>query len=226
MTSTNERFERLPELPMDFIEQAGKLDWSPHVPIITLRTPRVTATPPVKGPRATMPTPALNRASHETRTYHAWVIYPHVVCTPIPDLEVLAEVASPPPPPHPRHPGDLAAVARLRQFYKLTRFHGKPLETPWGCEVRHGPWYATILYTQSCDDETPDRWSLASSVLDMQVDWHGTAADMPDVPNLTVIWDPNGPAETGRACCPGHTLCATTGSCLPNRITCQPQVPY
>ena len=211
--------ERVAELPTDIFELSGELAWSPDAPVIKLRPYVVTAKPPA------IATPRITRATHVIRTYHAWVIYPHVVCTPIPDLEVLAKLEPDTgAPAKPRHAGDLAGIAHMRHFYKLSRFHGKPLATPWGCEVRYGPWYATVTYTQSCD-ESADKWSLSSPVLGMQIDWSGTAADMPQVANLTAIWDPNGPAESRWDCCAEHTWCASSGSCLPNRIPCPPQVP-
>jgi hypothetical protein len=220
MNKPIDAWARLPELPTELFELSGKLDYARDAPIITIR-------PHVVSPKApVIATPRINRASHETRTYFAWVLYPHVVCTPIPDLEVLAELA--PEPDRqlpPRHASDLVAIANSRHSYKLTRFRGRDLATPWGCQVRYGPGFGTIVYTQSCDDQIPDRWALSSSVLDMQVDWPGTAADMPSIPNLTVIWDPNHPAEVTSQCCPGHRWCPSSQSCLRNTINCPGIVP-
>ena len=219
MQSKTDALERVAELPTDIFELSGELDWSPDARVIRLRTHVVNGTPPI------VARPRIPRASRETRTYHAWVIYPHVICTPIPDLEVLATL-KPEAETHaqPRHAGDLAAIARMRNFYQLSSFQGKPLATPWGCEVRYGPWYGSVTYTQSCDDSA-DRWSLSSPVLGMQIDWYGTADDMPQVANLTAIWNPNGPAESTLDCCPGHTWCPSSSSCLDNRIPCQGHVP-
>lgn len=214
MNKHTDVLKRLPELPVELFERSGKLDYSQHAPVITIRPNTVTAKPP--GVAA-----APNRASHELRTYFAWVLYPHVVCTPIPDLEILAALElQPDKPPSPRHAADLAAVADTRHFYKLSRFQGRDLVTPWGCEVRYGPWFGTIAYTQSCDDHLPDRWILSSPVLSMQIAWEGSADDMPAVPNLTVVWDPNQPADVSRQCCPGYRWCPSSQSCLPNSIDC------
>lgn len=211
--------ERIAELPTEVFELSGALDWSPDAPVIKLRPHVVSMEPPVAA------TAAIKRAAYETRTYHAWVIYPHVVCTPIPDLEVLARLEpDAEAPSQPQHAGDLAGIARTRHFYKLTSFQGRPLATPWGCEVRHGPWYATVIHAQSCN-ESPDRWSLSSPVLGMQIDWSGSGADMPQVANLTAIWDSNGPATSTSNCCPGHSWCPSSGSCLDDRIRCPPLVP-
>lgn len=99
-----------------------------------------------------------------------------------------------------------------------------PLPVPWGCEVRYGPWYAAVVYTQSCTN-APDHWALTSPVLDMQVEWWGGPDDRPQVANLTLIWDPNGPAEVVTQCCPGYRYCPTIGGCLADSVPCQPIVP-
>jgi hypothetical protein len=215
MKSPSDLLDSLPELPVALFELSGKLGYSEHAPVITNRPEAVTVTPPV------ITTPRIKRASHELRTYFAWVLYPHVVCTPVPELEAFAALRSEPGnAPSPRHAADLAAIANVRHFYKLSRLRGLDLGTPWGCEVRYGPWFGTIGYTQSCDDQLPDRWVLSSSVLAMQIEWEGAAGDMPSVPNLTVVWDPSQPAEVTRQCCAGHRWCPSSQSCLPNSINC------
>lgn len=206
---------RLPELPVELFELAGKLDYSANAPVITNKPGAVTVKPPV------IAIPMINRASHELRTYFAWVLYPHVVCTPMPEPEAVAALRLERGKPVPRvDVANLAAIADTSHFYKLSRFRGRDLVTPWGCEVRYGPWFGTISYIQSCDDQVPDRWALSSSVLGMTIEWEGNASDMPSVPNLTVLWDPGHPAHTTWECCPEHRWCPSSQSCLPNRIDC------
>lgn len=214
MTKQADLLNRLPELPLEAFELSSKLDYAEHAPVITNRFEAIRLAAPV------IPTPhAPDRSSHELKTYFAWVIYPHVMCVPMPELEVMARVnlepakASPP-----RHGLDLEAIAEQRLFFKLSRLRDFDLGTPWGCEVRYGPWFGVITYTQSCSDSLPDRWALSSSVLDMKIEWEGGPGDMPSVPNLTVWWDPAQPASVEVQCCPGHYPC--NGGCLPDDIDC------
>lgn len=221
MKSPSDILAALPELPVALFELSGKLGFSEHAPVIVNTPEAMEVKPP------TIPTPhAPTRSSHELRTYFAWVLYPHVVCTPIPDLEAFAALRlnsgeSPPP----GHAADLVAISNVRHFYKLSQLRGQDLGAPWGCQVRYGPWFGTISYTQSCDDHLPDRWALSSSVLAMQIEWEGTAGDMPSVPNLTVVWDPNQPAKVTRQCCPGHSWCPSSQSCLSDKIKCPDVIP-
>ncbi|MFT3762870.1 MAG: hypothetical protein QM761_09765 [Pseudoxanthomonas sp.] len=208
--------DALPELPIALFELSSKLGYSERAPIITNRPKAIK---PKRRPNVAPHAP--NRASHEVRTYFAWVIYPHVVCTPFVKPEAVANLRlEPGEPPTPEHAADLPAIANTRRFYKLTRFQGRPLVTPWGCEVRYGPWFATIVATAPCTDGFSDRWVLSSSVLEMQIVWDGTAADIPSVPNLTVVWDPNTPAKVTHECCPGYRWCPSSQSCLANGIRC------
>jgi len=214
MTKHTDPLSRLPELPLEPFELSAKLDYSDHAPVITNRFEAIrldpASSPPALGP---------NRSSFETRKYFGWVIYPHVVCTPVPDLEVMARVKTAPGKgPAPKHAADLAAIAETRLFFKLSRFRGLDLATPWGCEVRYGPWFGLIEYTQSCFDDSLDRWLLTAPGLSIAVEWLGRAEDMPSVPNLSVVWDPGSPAHVEVNCCGGYQLCH--GACIPNAISC------
>jgi hypothetical protein len=220
MAKHTDLLSRLPELPVQLFEQSAKLDHSEHAPVIINRPKAVSLKSRIVAPHAP------NRSSHELRRYFAWVLYPHVVCTPMPDLEVIARIKTQPGKASPpQHPADLAAIAETRSFYKLTRFQGVDLATPWGCEVRYGPWFGVITYNQTCDDQLPDRWALVSSVLSMEVEWEGGPDDMPAVPNLTVIWDPASPAQVSVDCCPGFRWCPASGSCLSEKIDCPGLIP-
>ncbi len=205
---------RLPELPLEPFELSAKLDYSERAPVITNRFEAITIEP------AVIPTPhEAKRSSYTIKRYFAWVIYPHVVCTPVPDLEVMARVNTQPgKSPQPQHAGDLAVIAETRLFFKLSRFRGTDLATPWGCEVRYGPWFGIIDYTQSCFDDSLGRWVLYAPGMSISVAWEGDADDMPSVPNLTVVWDPGQPAHVGFDCCPGFRMC--NGGCLANQIDC------
>lgn len=213
MSRNADLLSRLPELPLEAFELSAKLDYSESAPVITNRFKAIT----VK--RAAIPTPhAPNRSSHELKTYWAWVIYPHVVCTPMPEPEVMGRVSLEPRNPPPRHARDLAAIAEQRLFFKLSRLHNVDLATPWGCEVRYGPWFGLITYKQTCFDGEPDEWALSSSVLDMKIEWQGGPSDIPSVPNLTVWWDPARPEHVWSECCPGYRIC--NGACLAYEIDC------
>lgn len=216
MKTPSDFLDALPELPVALFEVSGKLGFSEHAPVIVNKPEVIKVKPPV------IATPHVpNRASHDLRTYHAWVLYPRVVCTPFSEPEAVAALRlEPRTPSSPSHAGDLAAIANVRHFYKLSRLHGQDLATPWGCEVRFGPWFGTIICTQSCDDQLPDQWELSSSVLAMKIEWEGTADGMPSVPNLTVVWDPNQVAHVTSECCPGFSWCQSTQFCLSNTIDC------
>lgn len=221
MKQQSNPFDVLPELPADLYEPSGKLAFARTRPVITNIPDPVVVRPP------STPLPLVKRSSHEVKTFHAWVLYPHVVCYPMPDLSVATEMALERRKSAPRDlagPLDLAAVADTTHMYKLSQFGGRPLETAWGCEVRYGPWFGTITYTQSCYDSLPDRWGLSSSVLSMQVDWEGGPYDMPYVPNLTVIWDPGQPAHVDNPCCDGFRKCSD-GSCRANSLPCPDNYP-
>ena len=223
MKTPTDPWARFSELPIEQLELSGALDWSRDSPCIKLRAAPVTAP---SRPSDRSPSASVKRSSYETRKYLGWTIYPHVVCSPVPDLEVLARIDTPrEPKTTPKHPRDLEGIAQLHHFFKLTSFRGRPLATPWGCEVRYGPWFATILYRQSCDDDIPDSWTLTSHTPGLQIQWSGGVGDMPQVPNLSVVWDPNGQFEPGGGCCPGYTMCPSIGGCLHDSITCQPIVP-
>jgi hypothetical protein len=211
---------RLPELPVELFELSAKLAYSETAPVITNRPNRVVVDARV------IATPRINRASHEIKQFHAWVLYPKVICQSYDDQIAVAALKLDQGEPMPKSEmGDLSSMANTRHFYKLSRFNGRDFVTPWGCEVRYGPWFGTIIYTQSCDDQLPDTWALVSSVLAMKVEWEGGPDDMPSVPNLTVVWDPGQPASIKRQCCPEHTWCPSSQSCLSDKITCPGLVP-
>lgn len=222
MSRRKDPWSRFAELLVEQLQLSGKLDWSADAPVLKLRPA------PVKPRKPRVPAPkaaADKRSSHEVRIYHAWVIYPHVVCTPVPDLELLARIGPAADAGTPRHAGDLVRIASQRHFYKLTRLGGRPLQVPWGCEVRYGPWYATVVCTQACSSNAPDHWELTSPVLDMRVEWWGDPDARPEVANLSVVWNPNEPATVVTDCCPGYRYCPSTGGCLADKVACQPIVP-
>lgn len=217
MKKPADALSRLPELPVELFELGAKLDYSETAPVITNRPDIVTAEPPA----VSQIDP--HKPRYEIRTRHAWVGYPKVVCFPYKDLVFEAELKLENSKPDLRvNEADLGAIADARRYYKLTSFRGG--ETAFGCEVRYGPWYAKVTETESCVDNIPSTWNLASSFLGLELNWLGSWNDMPPVPHLGVIVDLNS-SQVSWDCCDGYKHCLTSNSCVLNAVPCQDPYP-
>jgi hypothetical protein len=217
MKNPADALSRLPELPVELFELGAKLDYSETTPVITNRPDIITAEPPAA------PHLAPHKPSYEIRTRHAWVGYPKVVCFPYSDLVFEAVLNFENSKPDWRvNETDLAAIAAARRYYKLTHFRGG--ETAFGCEVRYGPWFATVIETESCYDNVPSRWDLVSSYLGLALTWLGSWNDMPSVPHLNVIVDLNS-SQVSWDCCSGYERCLTSNSCVLTAVGCQDPYP-
>jgi hypothetical protein len=212
MKTPDQLFLDLPELPIELFELGATMGFSESAPIITNR-PHVIAIDP-----SAIPTPRENKSSRQVRQWFGWAIYPKVICYPLPDPVVYSALKF----AHgkaelPADNSDLAATANARRYYKLTGFAG--LGNAF-CEVRYGPWFATVTERESCDDQVPSTWELSSQDPGVALSWLGTWEDRPSVPHLTVVINLNEVAKVWPECCSGYTFCPTSQSCVPNTIPC------
>lgn len=204
--------DELPELPVELFELGARLDFSKDAPIITNHPNALTAE------RRPGSIPRINKSSHQTRLWYAWALYPKVICYPFADIATHRELEL-----HQAeenlhvNEANLNTVAGVRRYYKLSGFRG--LKTTF-CEVRYGPWFATLTEQESCDDQLPSTWQLESKDPGVALSWLGTWEDRPFLPNLTVIVNLNDIAKVSSECCPGFYFCPTTQSCIPNSVTC------
>lgn len=221
MKKENSVFNGLPELPVQLFELSGKLEYSETAPVITVKPNAVRA-----GPLAVV-AHSENKSSYTITQYFVWIIYPHVVCYPPPDLTVLARMKMENTKPDLlENESDLRAIAGARRYYKLSKIHGIELTSPFGCVVRYGPWTAFVTRTESCIQGQPNRWELSSSVIDMNIQWYGEWEDIPTVPNLTVVMGTlTIGGHTPPQCCGGYNWCPTTGSCISDQLNCKDNIP-
>src|ERR1044071_644244 len=132
MTSLRERIEKLPELPVEAFEVAGKLDYSDKVPVITIR-PRNFA-PSMK------PTPKIlkeKKCCWSKLSYFMWATYPRVFCQP-PIIDPLPDQVNTKAFFEQKDVGrsnepesDLEIISKKERFYKLTTLKGTKLQPPW-----------------------------------------------------------------------------------------------
>ena len=223
--------DALPELPLEPFELAGKLGRSKRGPFLTI-------VPPVRpAPEAPKPVPLphqIPNASYQIRTYFAQCGYPRVICHDPGDL--LQDFALDPTPdgggggsgpgdvvgPRP----DVAVLARTERHYKLSKLDGVSLLHPFWCTVKYGPWLCIVKESESCINGVPNRWEFfIAEMPEVSMVWYGQWLDQPTLPNLNVIKGDLALHDVDFDCCPGHTFCSNTQSCIPNQIPCNPPVP-
>ncbi len=210
----------LPEFPVETFASIGPLEPSDRGPFLTLRPSRVEVQPKERAAAAMGP----SRSSHATREYGLWVTYPRVVCHPpgelVEGLEISAlsrGAASPGD-----ATDDFAQIATRERHYRLSSLEGRRFPDPLWCTVTYGPRLAFATETESCIEGDEPRWELyLADSPGVGAVWHGTEADMPTVPSLTVYWGTKGLLKQGSECCPGFFWCKTTGSCIPTGVHCQ-----
>jgi hypothetical protein len=212
MKTVDELLKDLPELPVALFELGARMALSETVPVLTNRPHVVEIAPP------TITTPRENKSRRQVRQWFAWALYPKVICYPLSDPVVYSGLR----PIHgntelPTTIRDLTAVANVRRYYR------RPSDGVLGnaiCEVRYGPWFATVTERESCDDQVPNMWELSSQDPGISLSWLGIWEDCPTVQHLTVVVNLNDVAKSWSECCPGFTFCPTSQSCLRNTITC------
>ena len=227
MKTVREVIKRLPELPLETFEVAGKLDYGDTGPFLTIR-PHEFPTP--KKPPTTLP--LAPKSEFSIRDYFVQVLYPRVVCTDPggilgggvikADLAKLQNPGGPPAGPRP----DRIALAKHERHYKLSSFRGAKLQLPLWCTVKHGPWLAAVRETESCITGEPNFWVLSIvEIPQVTLTWYGLWTDIPAYPNLTVIMGDLSLAAQTSQCCGGFQFCATTQSCIPIQVPCKDNVP-
>lgn len=213
MKQSQSILDDLPELPTELFELSAKLAFSKTAPVITNIPDRMVAKPP------TVAAHESKRSSYLVKKWAGWALYPRIICYPFPDpLPVAMKLESG---KLPRDPvADLGAVAGVSRWFRLAKFPNHVLETGWGCEVRYGPWFIKVTETESCND-LPSQWELECYDPPLFQSWYGTWQDRPDMPNLQVVIDFNGPAlVSGPHCCSGFHKCPGELGCIPNSIPC------
>ncbi len=221
MSTIHEIISRLPELPLEPLEVAGKLGYADRGPFLTIR--------PYERPAPIKPEPtpqALKKPEFEKRSYFAQVLYPRLICHDPGDVVVnlLRNLDQDETGGQPQT--DVVAIARRERFYKLSTFNGVRFPQPYWCSVKYGPWLAIATEEESCILGGPSRWELfIVEVPEVSLIWYGKWEDIPPYPSLTVIMGDRVLAGWTRQCCPGYKWCNTTQSCIPLNVNCQDPVP-
>jgi hypothetical protein len=223
MSTVDDLFRQLPELPQETFEAAGTLERSDRGPFVTLRPHKPPA--PQEPPQAAH---APSKSSFTERRYFTQAIYPRVICYEPGDLLAGLSMSFDPQPygDGGRPPTDFVALARQERFYKLSALQSVKFRDPLWCSVKYGPWLAAAKETESCLDGVPNRWEFfIIEMPEVALVWFGEWQDMPAFPSLTVIMGDLAPAGHQTFCCPGFHWCPTTGSCIPQHIDCQDPMP-
>lgn len=219
MTKQPEILSRLPELPAEMFERSAKLDYAEYAPIITNLPEPLVMAPPVGPP------PAEPRESITIRYYFAWIVYPKVICHPFVDEVAVAALRlndDDRPRQSPVQTGmPTKATRNDRSHYRLSRLRGQDLVTPYGCEVRSGPWAAEVERWESCEG-FPDRWQLYSPVIGVYIQWSGQWDDIPSYPNLIVVMGSLSYAREETRCCDGFIECGPQRTCVPRSLCKDP----
>jgi hypothetical protein len=221
MKSIHESINRLPELPLEPFEVAGKLAHADRGPFLTIK--------PHDRPAPIKPEPkplAVPRSQFETRRYFTQVLYPRLICHDPGDLLVNLPQSPPSDDAGGRPETDVMAIARQERSYKLSALNGVKLPRPYWCSVRYGPWLAIATERESCIEGEANFWELfIVEVPEVALAWFGRWEDIPPYPSLTVIMGDLVLAGRDRQCCPGYKWCTATQSCIPNAVNCPDTVP-
>ena len=228
MTTLRERIKRLPELPVEPFEVAGKLDFSDKTPVITIR-PRKFPAP--KKPKKSTTTLVPNRSQASIRKYFTQVTYPRLICQPPPkeqfDTAKLFEEEEGENGDGSRLPeSNIESISKKVGYYKLTKLNNRKFRDPFWCSVHYGPWLAIVTETESCDFHVPNFWHLhIIEMSEVSLSWYGLWNDIPSYPSLQVSMGDLAKFEESHSCCPGYIYCPPTGSCLPLQVPCKDPVP-
>jgi hypothetical protein len=225
MDTLREKIKRLPELPVEPFEVAGKLGFSDKMPVITIiphkfRAPKKPSTK--LGP---------NKSQFSIRKYFVQVTYPRVICQPPVnqqfDTTKLFEDEEGENRDGSRFPeSNIESISKKVRYYKLTKLNGRRLYEPFWCSVKSGPWLAMVMEEESCSFYIPNSWHLF--IIEMPqvfLRWYGLWNDIPSYPSLHVIMGTLAMFDQSHSCCPGYKYCPPTESCIPFQVKCQDQVP-
>jgi hypothetical protein len=229
MTTLREKISRLPELPVEPFEVAGKLDYSDKIPVVTIRPYKFPV--PVKPPNSIVF--AQNKSSAWHRSYYVQVIYPRVICQSPWGLEEANEKTTMAffkeedkvEPCLAESNGVI--IAKQERFYKLSTLNGLKFPNPWWCSVKGGPWLAIAEEEESCLDGVPPFWRLwIIEMPEVTLSWYGKWEDIPSYPSLIVFMNDLSMFDQYSVCCAGYKWCTTTMSCIPLATNCQGTTPF
>lgn len=223
MDTLREKIKRLPELPVEPFEVAGKLGFSDKMPVITIRPHKFRAPkkPSTKlGPK---------KSQYSIRKYFVQVTYPRVICqSPVNqqfDTTGLFEEEEGENRDGSSLPeSNIESISKKVRYYKLTKLNGRKLYEPLWCSVKYGPWL-TVIEEESCI-YVHNSWLLF--IIEMPqvfLRWYGLWNDIPSYPSLHVITGTLAMFDQSHSCCPGYKYCPPTESCIPVQVICQDQVP-
>lgn len=204
----------LPELPLEPLELAGKLEHAGTAPVLTIKAHKKAAPQPPAKPSA-----KAKKSEAYRRKYLTQVTYPKVVCYPQNELSdrVAWKISN-----VEENERDVEVIGRYERFYKLSSFDAVKLEPPYFCTVHYGPWSAVVIEEESCDDGVPSFFRLfIASIPDVVLAWYGTWDDIPSYPSLHVFKGLLYLVDEGFSCCPGFQWCITTNSCIPLTVKCE-----
>jgi hypothetical protein len=225
MSTLREKIKRLPELPVEPFEVAGKLGFSDKMPVITIRPHKFRA--PKKPSTRLGP----NKSQFSIRKYFVQVTYPRVVCQPPLneqfDTTSLFEEEEGENGNESRLPeSNIESISKKVRYYKLTNLNGRRLRDPFWCSVKYGPWLAMVTEEESCSFHIPNSWRLfIIEIPQVFLRWYGLWNDIPSYPSLHVIMGTLAMFDQFHLCCPGYKYCPPTESCIPLQVKCQDIVP-
>jgi hypothetical protein len=224
MDTLREKIKRLPELPVEPFEVAGKLGFSDKMPIITLRPHKFRA------PKKPSTKLAAKKSQFSILKYFVQVTYPRVICQPPLNQQFntsgLFEDEEGKNGNESRLPeSNIESISKKVRYYKLTKLNGRKLYEPLWCSVKYGPWLAMVIEEESCI-YVHNSWLLF--IIEMPqvfLRWYGLWNDIPSYPSLHVIMGTLAMFDQSHMCCPGYQYCPPTQSCIPVQVKCQDQVP-
>lgn len=228
MDTVREKIKRLPELPVEPFEVAGKLGFSDKMPVVTIR-PRKFRIPKKPKPRPPS-TFGPNKSQYSIRKYFVWVTYPRVVCQPPPNEQfntatLFKDEGGENRDGSPIPESNIESTSKKVRYYKLTKLNGRRLRDLFWCSVKYGPWSAIVLEEESCLN-IPNSWFLyIVEMPQVWLRWYGLWNDIPSYPSLQVIMGTLAMFGQSHSCCPGYKYCPPTGSCIPLQVKCMDTFP-
>ena len=128
MTTLREKIKRLPELPVEPFEVAGKLGFSDKMPVITIRPHKFRAP---KKPSTKLD----SKSEFSIRKYFVQVTYPRVICQPPLNQQFntsgLFEDEEGKNGNESRLPeSNIESISKKVRYYKLTKLNGRKLYEP------------------------------------------------------------------------------------------------
>ena len=221
MGTLREKINRLPELPVEAFEVAGKLGFSDKMPVITLRPHKFRA------PKEPSTKREAKKNQYSTYKYFVLVTYPRVICQPPLtqhiDTTGLFEDENRDGSRLPE--SNIENISKKVRYYKLTKLNGRKLYEPFWCSVKYGPWLAMVIEEESCISVHNSWFLFILEIPEVFLRWYGLWNEIPSYPSLHVLMGTLAKFDHSYSCCPGYYYCPPTESCIPFQTKCQDQVP-